>query len=313
MLLKQTSQRMSLSMETYIFTALENLGWSDVKIVRTPIADQIDTDSAPLSPSDNRLFMTGTGCLGWLANTARPDIAYAHSRISQHMATPNESALKTLKRTFAYLKGTAYLALSAPLYGSDLDVTNRSIFNPTSQDATQANVSAGWEFFVDSDFAGNSEVQNKRRSQNGYIALLNGAPVLWGSKASSVAFAHPQIKEAHADSSSSAAEIYAAANATYEFLHLSYIAEEIGLDFPLPFALQMDNAAAQIFAEGSAFKTKLKHIDCRQEWVKTLRDRKICIPLHVSSSDNLADIFTKILQPDVFERLRDRIMYNPDA
>ena len=85
----------------------------------------------------------------------------------------------------------------------------------------------------------------------------------------------------------------------------------MNLEFPLPFILQMNNAAAQTFAEGSAFKTKLEHIGCRQEWVKTLRDRGICIPLHVDSSDNLADIFAKILQPDVFERLRDQIMFNP--
>ena len=315
MLLRQTRLRMFLSMEAYIFIALENLGWSDVKVVSTPIAAQIDTESAPLSPSDQRLYMTATGCLGWLANTTRPDVAYAHSRISQHMASPNESALKTVKRSFAYLKGCADLALSALLNGTDLDVTNRSIFehDPVAQGKTQANSSAGWEFYVDSDFAGNTEVQNKRRSQNGYIALLNGAPVLWGSKASSVAFAHPQINEAHADSSSSAAEIYAAANATYEFLHLSYIAEEIGLDFPLPFALQMDNAAAKIFAEGSAFKTKLKHIDCRQEWVKTLRDRNICVPVHVTSKNNLADLFTKILPVHDFQRLRDRIMYDPKS
>lgn len=297
MLLRQDSSRMYLSMETYILDTLELLDWSNVKPVCTPIAEQIDTESDPLSPSDTRLFMTGTGCLGWLANTVCPDDAFAHSRISQHMASPNERALSTLRRTFAYLKGTVHLSLSAPTYGSDKDVTARSIFTHPLDNET-----AGWEFYVDSDFAGNSESQNKRRSQNDYIALLNGAPALWGSKVSSVAFAHPQIGEAHADVSSGAAEVYAAANATYEFLNLSYIAEEINLEFPLPCILQMDNATAQTFAEGSAFKTKLKHIDCRQEWVKTLRDREICIPLHVDSSDN---------QPDVFEHLRDWIMFDP--
>ena len=85
------------------------------------------------------------------------------------------------------------------------------------------------------------------------------------------------------------------------------------MDFPLPFALQMDNAAAKIFAEGSAFKTKLKHIDCRQEWVKTLRDRNICVPVHVTSKNNLADLFTKILPVHDFQRLRDRIMYDPKS
>ena len=75
----------------------------------------------------------------------------------------------------------------------------------------------------------------------------------------------------------------------------------------------MDNAAAQCFAEGSCFKSKLKHIDCRQEWVKILRDRDICIPVHVDTRDNLADIFTKILPVQVFERFRNRLMFNPDG
>ena len=49
------------------------------------------------------------------------------------------------------------------------------------------------------DHAGNAEIQNKRRSQNGYVAMSGGdesslgAPVLWASKVTSVAFAHPEI------------------------------------------------------------------------------------------------------------------------
>ena len=53
---------------------------------------------------------------------------------------------------------------------------------------------------------------------------------------------------------------------------------------------------------------RLKHIDCRQNWVKTLRDRSILTPVHVDTKDNLADIFTKILDVTTFTRLRDRMM-----
>jgi hypothetical protein len=138
--------------------------------------------------------------------------------------------------------------------------------------------------------------------------MLNGAPVLWGSKVSSVAFASPDIGEAHADMSSTAAEIYAAANATVEFLHLSYIADEMNIPFPKPFKLHIDNAAAIVFAEHTAFKSKLKHIDTRQEWVKKLRDRGIVTPVKVPTSDNLADLFTKILSVAMFCSMRDRMM-----
>jgi hypothetical protein len=117
----------------------------------------------------------------------------------------------------------------------------------------------------------------------------------------------------YADTSSGAAEVYAADNCTYDFMFLSHVAEEMNLEFQRPFKIQMDNAAAESFALGTAFKSKLKHIDCRQEWVRVLRDRGICTPVHVDTKDNLADIFTKILTAPEFERLQDQIMYNMES
>ena len=90
------------------------------------------------------------------------------------------------------------------------------------------------------------------------------------------------------------------------------MADEIGIPFPKPFKLQMDNEAAKCFAEDTVSKSKLKHIDARQEWVKILRDREICTPVHVDSADNLADIFTKILSVETFEWLRDQLLWDPN-
>ena len=95
-------------------------------------------------------------------------------------------------------------------------------------------------------------------------------------------------------------------------LHFSYCIEEMGIaesaSFPKPMTLLMDNAAAEIFTNATAFRTKLKHIDVRQQWVRVLRDKSIIIPKHVPSLDNLADLFTKILGCDDFIRLRDQMM-----
>ena len=151
-------------------------------------------------------------------------------------------------------------------------------------------------------------MQNKRRNQNGYIATQNDAPVDWASKVSSVAFAHPDIGEAHADISSGAVEIYAAANATSNILALSYSADEMGISFPAPVDLQMDNSTAEVFVNDTAYKAKLKHIDVRQKWVQTLRDKDILRPVHVNTKDNTADLFTKILGKQDFTRLRSSIM-----
>ena len=81
----------------------------------------------------------------------------------------------------------------------------------------------------------------------------------------------------------------------------------------LPALLRMDNAAAEVFTNNSANKTRLKHIDCRQEWVKMLRNKALIKPVHVPSEDNLADIFTKILPRTVFTNLRDRMMHKKPA
>ena len=133
---------------------------------------------------------------------------------------------------------------------------------------------------VDSDHAGNAEVQSRCQSQNGLVIKLNRAPVMCESKAMFVTFASPHIGEAHADMSSAGVEIYSVGNATMTIMGLSYAVEEMGMIFLFPFTLEMDNDAARIFCLGTAHKTKLKHIDCCQEWVKTLRNRDIMTPVH---------------------------------
>ena len=298
MLIGQDTDSIYLSMEAYIVNSCETLG-VEAQNHRTPISEPIDTDSPTLPAEEVKSFLTGLGMLGWLATTARCDVSYTYSRIAQHCAKPNKSAMAAVKRAFSYLLHTKELSLSAKVFEHDRPVS--SIFD-------RSTTTDEHRFMTDSDHAGNHEVQNKRRSQNGLVMTINGAPYFWQSKASSVAFACEAIGEAHADMSSGAVEIYAAGNATLDIMGIKYVAEEMGFEFPTPFVLEMDNNAARTFCHGSALKTKLKHIDCRQEWVKTLRDRNIMLPAYVPSEENLADLFTKILPPALFERLRDQLM-----
>ena len=95
---------------------------------------------------------------------------------------------------------------------------------------------------------------------------------------------------------------------TMDIIAYSHVVDEMGLEMERPYTLEMDNEAARIFINGSGGRTKLKHIDCRMEWVLLLRDKSIIEPVHVDTSENLADIFTKILPPATFIGLRDRCM-----
>jgi hypothetical protein len=288
-------------MSVYIRKCIKALGWEHLTPVGTPMDQPIDTNSNPLDSKGATQVKTAIGMLGWIQLTVRPDVTHAHSRISQHQSRPTEAVLNAVQRCFRYLMGTHDYGIRSPLY----DDYNHSA--TSTQVAPECN--AGWEFFVDSDFASNDEVQNNRRSQSGYIAMLNGAPVLWSSKVSSVAFADERIGEAHADVSSGAAEVYAAANAQMDFLNLNHIMSEMNVPFPEPFFLQIDNTSALAFAKHTANRSRLKHIDVRQSWVKTLRDHNISTPVHVPTELNLADLFTKILLKPRFQMLRDRILH----
>ena len=307
MVISIDKERIYLSMEKYILHILKVLGLENIKTAPTPIHHAIDEDSEPLSSHQRRLFMTICGFLGWLSNTVRLDISYAYSRASQHMANPTKSAFDVLLRCMQYLKGSAKWCISSLLHPPDQPLS--TMVKHSTVDKYGEIDQYGWEAFCDSDFAGNAEPSNKRRSQNGMVISLNGAPVVWGSKVSSVAFAHPAIGEAHADISSGGAEIYAAANATFDILHHSYCVDEMGIQFPKPIILQMDNSACEAFVNNSCYRSKLKHIDARQEWVQVLRNKNILVPKHVDTKLNLADIMTKILPKADFISLRSMMMY----
>ena len=62
------------------------------------------------------------------------------------------------------------------------------------------------------------------------------------------------------------------------------------------------------FCNNTAANSKLRHIDQRQHWISTLRDHNVVIPVHVSSAENVADLFTKPLTGDTFIRLRNTFL-----
>ena len=83
----------------------------------------------------------------------------------------------------------------------------------------------------------------------------------------------------------------------------------MSVSYPTEELIKVDNDTAHIFANATAQRSKLKHIDCRQEWVKTLRNKNVCNTMHIPTKDNLADIFTKILPSGDFIRLRDQLLH----
>jgi hypothetical protein len=123
--------------------------------------------------------------------------------------------------------------------------------------------------------------------------------------------AHPAITEEHVAQSSTEAELYALALFANMILALSYVVEEANIKFPRPAVVNVDNTGCIAFARQSnhSGKSRLGHIDRRQQWLEVLRDSGLITCIHVDTENNIADIFTKILDKQTFERLRDMVMF----
>ena len=50
-------------------------------------------------------------------------------------------------------------------------------------------------------------------------------------------------------------------------------------------------------------------MDARQEWVQALRDSKLVKVVHVDTTENLSDLFTKALDLATFTRFRKQLMH----
>ena len=61
-------------------------------------------------------------------------------------------------------------------------------------------------------------------------------------------------------------------------------------------------------AKMTNINTKLRHIDCRQAWVEALRDEHIVKLIKVDTTENLADLNSKLLNVVRFEYLVNKIM-----
>ena len=163
---------------------------------------------------------------------------------------PSESAMQVLLELVAYLITTKSWGIRA-----SLDDTPETTQLRNEEETRQPD--NPWAHFSDTDHAGNREIQNRRRSQNCYIACHRGMPVYWKSSVSSVAFACAEIGEAHADISSGAAEIYGSANASMDAMYIRYVAEECNFEFPIPIELQVDNKTAIAYHKSDVNRTKL--------------------------------------------------------
>ena len=108
-------------------------------------------------------------------------------------------------------------------------------------------------------------------------------------------------------SSSAEAEFRAMAHGICEILWMKILLRELGYDSKDPIKLFCDNKAAINIAHNPFLNDRTKHIEIDRHFIKEkLRKGIICTP-YVRTGDQLADILTKGVATNHFQKFLDKL------
>ncbi|CAL5357308.1 unnamed protein product [Camellia sinensis] len=218
---------------------------------------------------DETLFKQMVGCLMYLTAT-RLDLMFAVSLISRYMAKPTELHLLAAKRILRYLKGT----------------TGLGVF-----------YKKGWcedlVGYADSDYAGDLE---DRKSTSGYVFMLGSGAVAWSSR-----------KQPIVTLSTTEAEFVAAAACASQAVWMKRILEKLSLEESKCTAILCDNSSTIKLSKNPVLHGRSKHIDVRFHFLRDLTRERAVELVYCGTQDQLADMMTKPLTLDAFQRSRSQL------
>jgi KUP system potassium uptake protein len=146
----------------------------------------------------------------------------------------------------------------------------------------------------DSSFANGSG----GKSRTGYVVLMCGASVAWGS-----------ILQPIVALSTMEAEYMSLRASTQEVMFLRQLLTEISVALPLPTFMMDDNKGCTAFAKNSMTTSKSKHINVKLHFVRDAIFADVIVMQWCSTHEMIADILTKFTLPGhQHARLASRMM-----
>uniref|UniRef100_A0AAV1VK09 Integrase catalytic domain-containing protein n=1 Tax=Peronospora matthiolae TaxID=2874970 RepID=A0AAV1VK09_9STRA len=243
----------------YVDDVLKRFGMDECKAVASPV-----DVSSRLVPSNSASkvdvpFREAVGALMHLTTATRPDIAYAVSFVSRFMEKPQEEHWVAVKRIFRYLQGTKMHGIC---------------YKPSAKIDFRGYSDADW----DGDLA-------DRKSTSGYVFMLLGAPVSWGSK-----------KQPSVSLSTSEAEYIALSLAIQEgkwinrlLCEIMAAANEEGPEL----VIREDNQSCIKMTKNPVNHGRAKHIDIKYHHIRDEVKRGEVKLEYCETTLMLADIMTK--------------------
>ena len=264
---KQTDNGIFISQQKYANDILKRLKMESLKPIRTPVIERLELKKEGTGELVNpTYFKSIVGSLRYLAST-RPDITYGVGIISRFMEKPYQSHLQAAKRILRYVSGTRDHGILYS-YTDNFDLLG----------------------YTDSDWAGDTET---RKSTSGYAFFLGSGVISWSSK-----------KQQVVALSTAEAEYMALASGACQAIWLRWMLRELMHEQAGPTKLMCDNKSAIALAKNPVFHGRSKHIDIKYHYIREqVKDGEIELNF-CRSEDQIADILTKPLKADLFERLK---------
>lgn len=272
---------LTLDQTGYAEEIVDVFGMGNARGASTPLDPGMKLKRAPQEahPSEDlsRRYRQAVGGLLYLAGGTRPDLAFSASYLSQFNEHPTVEHWNGVKHVLRYIKQTKKYALTYTKTGKVMQA------------------------FCDADWASDKV---DRRSFSGYAFILAGAAISWSSR-----------KQRSTALSTVEAEYLAMCEAAKEVLWLQHFAQELGaLQYVQePHLLHVDNQGAIAVATNQITSERNKHIELRHFFLREkVEEGKIQLQ-YVRTSENTADILTKVLNGEKTRELCDSLGLRKDV
>ena len=259
-----------LCQQQYALEILERAKMLNCKPVSTPIDTSSKVSSTAGSVLSNPThYRSLTGALQYLTLT-RPDIAYVVQQVCLFMHEPRDTHMQLIKRILRYLQGTSHYGLQ--------------FYRSSSHDLVS---------YTDADWAG---CPDTRRSTSGFCVFLGSNLISWSSKR------QPTVSRSSAE-----AEYRGMANCVAEACWLRQLLHELQHPPRRATVVYCDNISASYLACNPVQHQRTKHVEIDLHFVRDRVALGEVRVLHVPSSSQFADLFTKGLPSPVFHDFRSSL------
>lgn len=236
----------------------------------------------PLRDDDAALFPSIVGSVMYIATVSRPDVAFAASSLARFLSKPTQELLDAAKHVVCYLMSTSNIKL---VFGARRNTTLQGTYGLGALGKGFHAIAYG-----DADFANCEET---RRSITGTVIILDGTPVVWGSR-----------KQPHVAKSTTAAEYIAASMTVDEAVLIRKVLVDMRVhqeEVPL----MCDNRAAECLLKNPIENGKTKYLEIHWHYCRELvRAGKIRV-CRVDTDQQLADVLTKSHGPQLMQKFRE--------